>query len=219
MNDRLSEQRTDIKFCAKLGKSASETLQMLTEAYGADAVKTSSVFEWHKRFEEGWEDVKDDERAGRPKTHRTDENAEKVRKLVRSDRRLSVRTMAEELNLDRETVRKILPEVLGMRKVSAKMVPRILSDDQKQRWLDVCSDLSRQLAQGNNFLDLFITPDKSWCFQYDPETKRQSMQWKTSASPRPKKARMSRAQVKTMLICFFITRALLTLSFLNKVEQ
>jgi histone-lysine N-methyltransferase SETMAR len=111
---------------------------------------------------------------------------EKVWKLVRSGRRLSVRMMAQELNLDRETVRQILTEDLGMRKVSAKMVPRILSDDQKQRRLDVCSDLSRQLAEGNNFLDIVITRDESWCFQFDPETKRQSMQWKTSASPRPK---------------------------------
>jgi hypothetical protein len=38
-----------------------------------------------------------------------------------------------------------------MRKVSAKMVPRILSDDQKQQQLDVCSDLSHQLAEGNTF--------------------------------------------------------------------
>jgi hypothetical protein len=49
-------------------------------------MKKSSVFEWHKRFKEGQEDVKDDERTGRPKTRRTDENVEKVRKLVRSDR-------------------------------------------------------------------------------------------------------------------------------------
>jgi histone-lysine N-methyltransferase SETMAR len=97
----------------------------------------------------------------------------------------------------------ILTEDLGMRKVSAKMVPRILSDDQKQQLLDVCSDLSRQLAKGNNFLDRVITGGELWCFQYDPETKRQSMQWKTSVSPRPKKARMSRAQVKKMIICFF----------------
>jgi hypothetical protein len=62
-----------------------------------------------------------------------------------------------------------------MRKVSAKMVPRILSDDQKQQRLDVFSDLSRQLAEGNNFLDRVITCDESWCFQYGPETKRQSM--------------------------------------------
>jgi transposase len=74
MNDRLLEQRINITFCAKLNKSASETLQMLTEAYGADAMKTSSVFEWHKRFKEGREDVKYDERSGRPKTHQTDEN-------------------------------------------------------------------------------------------------------------------------------------------------
>jgi hypothetical protein len=39
LSDRLLEQRINIKFCAKSGKSASETLQMLTEAYGADAMK------------------------------------------------------------------------------------------------------------------------------------------------------------------------------------
>jgi predicted transposase YdaD len=121
MSDRLLEQLISIKFCAKLGKSVSETLQMLTEAYRADAMKKSSVFELHKRFKEGREDVKDGERTGRPKTHRTDESVEKVRKLVRSDRRLSVRMMAEELNLDRETVRKVLPEGVGMRKASANM--------------------------------------------------------------------------------------------------
>jgi hypothetical protein len=74
MSDRLLEQHINIKFCTKLGKSVSETLQMLTEAYGADAMKKSSVFEWHKRFEEGREDVKDDERNGRLKAHRKDEN-------------------------------------------------------------------------------------------------------------------------------------------------
>jgi hypothetical protein len=74
ISDRLLEQRTNIKFCAKLGKSASETLQMLTEAYGADAMKKSSVFEWHKRFKEGREYVKDDKRTGNPKTHQTDES-------------------------------------------------------------------------------------------------------------------------------------------------
>jgi hypothetical protein len=120
--------------------------------------------------------VKDNKRTGHPKTHWTDENVEKVQKLVCSDRQLSVQMMAEKLNLDRETVRKILTEDLGMRKVSAEMVPQILSDDQKQHQLDVCSDLSRQLAEGNNSLYRVIMGDKSWCFQYDPETKCQSMQ-------------------------------------------
>jgi hypothetical protein len=69
MSGRLLEQRINIKFCAKLSKSTTGTQQMLTEAYGADAMKKSSVFEWHKRFKEGREDVKDDERIGCPKSH------------------------------------------------------------------------------------------------------------------------------------------------------
>ena len=48
-----------------------------------------------------------------------------------------------------------------------------------------------------------ITKDKLWVFQYDPETKRQSRQWKSVSLPRPKKARMQRLQVKVMLITFF----------------
>jgi hypothetical protein len=68
-------------------------------------------------------------------------------------------------------VRKILTEDFGMRKVPAKMVPRIFSDGQKQGQLGVCSDLSLQLAKGNNFLDRVIMGDESWCFQYDPEMK------------------------------------------------
>jgi hypothetical protein len=68
------EQRINIKFCATLDQSASETLQILTEAYGADGMKTSNVFDWHIRFKEGRDNVKDDKRTRRPKTHWTDEN-------------------------------------------------------------------------------------------------------------------------------------------------
>jgi len=85
----------------------------------------------------------------------------------------------------------------GNKKISAKMVPRILTHDQNQRRLHSSSDL---LRNAETFASV-ITGDETWCFQYDPETKRQSMQWKTQNSPRPKKARMSRSQVKTMLLC------------------
>jgi hypothetical protein len=74
MSDKFLEQRINIKFCAKLGNRTCETLQMLTEVCGADAMKMSSVFERNKRFKVGQEDVKDDETTVRPKTHRADEN-------------------------------------------------------------------------------------------------------------------------------------------------
>jgi len=75
-----------------------------------------------------------------------------------------------------------------MRKISAKMVPRVLTHDQKQRRLHILSDLLRNAEM----FDRVINSDETLCFQHDPETKRQSMQWKTQNSPRPEKARVSR---------------------------
>ena len=80
----------------------------------------SSVFEWHRRFKEGRVDVQDDPRSGEPKTQRADTNVDRVRTLVRSDRRLGVRVISEELNMNRELLRQILKEDLGVRKISAR---------------------------------------------------------------------------------------------------
>jgi transposase len=129
-NDKNLEQRINIKFYVNIGKSASETLALLTVAYGEYTMKKSSVFEWHRQFKEGREDVQDDPRSGQPKTQRTDTNVDRVRTLLHSDRRLGVRVIAEELTMNRETVQQIEKEYLGMRKISAKMVPRILTHDQ-----------------------------------------------------------------------------------------
>jgi hypothetical protein len=52
-----------------------------------------------------------------------------------------VRLIAEEPNMNRETVLQIIMEDLGMTQISAKMVPQILTNDQKQRRLHISSDL------------------------------------------------------------------------------
>ena len=64
------------------------------------------------------------------------------------------------------------------------------------------------------FLDKVITGDESWVLDYDPETKRQSSEWHTKSSPRPKKARMNRSKVKTMIIVFFDSRGIVHKEFL-----
>jgi hypothetical protein len=83
MSDKNLEQRINIKFCVKVGKSASETLAILTVACGEYDMKKSSVFERHRMFKEGREDVQDDRRSGQPKYQRTEANLDRVRTLVR----------------------------------------------------------------------------------------------------------------------------------------
>ena len=61
------QERYAIKFCFKLGKYATETYGILLTAFRPSCMNRASVFEWHKRFKEGREYVRDDERCGRSK--------------------------------------------------------------------------------------------------------------------------------------------------------
>ena len=61
------EDRYVIKFCFKLEKNTTETYGMFQTAFGTSCMNRASVFEWHKRFKEGRESVRDDERCGRSK--------------------------------------------------------------------------------------------------------------------------------------------------------
>ena len=110
------EQQTNIKFLVKLGKSGNKIREMLVQVSRDNAMKKTAVYKWVKRFSERRESVTDD-RSGRPAMSRTEEKIVKVRQVVRKNRRPTVRSIAEQVNIDRETVRKILTEDLDMRKV------------------------------------------------------------------------------------------------------
>jgi len=156
-----------------------------------------------KRFSEGREIVTDEQRSGRPATSGTEENIANIRQILRENRRLTVRSIAEQVNIDRETVRKFLTEDLDMRKGCAKMVPKELTEEQKQIRATVCQDL---LERQDDILGRVITGDETWVYQYDPETKWQSAQWKTVSSPRPKIPSVQIKSQKILLTSFDIRR-------------
>jgi hypothetical protein len=53
-----------IRFCVKLGKSTSETVEMLHEAFGEHSLSLTAVFEWHSCFKGGRVSVEDDKCSG-----------------------------------------------------------------------------------------------------------------------------------------------------------
>ena len=114
---------------------------MLRDVYGDFSMSTTRVFEWHNRFVEGRENVEDDPKSGRSCTSTTDTNIEKVWQLVCSDHRLTIRIIANEVGMDKQTVCTIMVDTLGIRKVCAKMVPRLLNEEQKAQRLNACQDI------------------------------------------------------------------------------
>ncbi|GFW09923.1 HTH_48 domain-containing protein [Trichonephila clavipes] len=76
----MNEQKINLKFCFKLGKTPTETYSMLVRVYENQALSMKCVYEWLTRFREGWKSVSFKTRSGRPATSVSDENIEKVRK-------------------------------------------------------------------------------------------------------------------------------------------
>ena len=73
MHSDTLEERYAIKFCFKLGENATETYGLLQTAFQPSCMNQTSVCEWHKRFKEGRESVRDDNRCGRSKEVNTPE--------------------------------------------------------------------------------------------------------------------------------------------------
>ena len=94
------------------------------------------------------------------------------------------------------------------------MVPKILSEYQKQQRFTVCQNITKGLEAEPDLLNSIITGDETWVFEYDPETKRQSCEWKSYGSPRPVKAMKLKSKVKVMLIMFFDIQGIVHFEFL-----
>lgn len=118
------EQRVNVKLCVKLGKSPTETYNLLKELYGDGCLSRSRIFNWFKKFKEGREVIEDDPRPGRPRTSRTEANIKNVGEIVQRNPNLGIRAVAKLSNLDRETVRQILHQNFNVTKICSKIVTR-----------------------------------------------------------------------------------------------
>ena len=137
---------------------------MIQKAYGKDALSKAQVYRWHKAFREGREDVEDEQCIGRPSTSHTSDNVAEVKAVLDSDRCLSVRLLADLVELPKSIVREIVTTELQMRKVCAKLVPKVLTDEQKENPVSISRELLDRVRGNPDFLEQVITGDETWVF-------------------------------------------------------
>ena len=138
--------------------------------------------------------------------------------VIRENRRLTVREVSEESGICKSSCHTILTEKLKMHRVAAKFVPRLLTEEQKQNRVTVSQELLDRSNTDENFLKNVITGDETWVYGYGVETKVQSSQWVGKSSPRPKKARQCRTNVKVMLTVFFYWKGTVHHEFVPRGE-
>ena len=180
---------------------------MLQTAFGVSCMNRASVFEWHKRFREGMESVRDDERCGSSKEIKTPELIGQIKNFMDKDCHVSTESISAQFDINVGTVHTIIHKELKLWKICAKFVPRVLREDQKERCCHDSKEMVELINSDPTVLDVLVTCDESWIYCYDPETKRQSSQWKHAGSLRPKKARQSKSTHKLLMILFLTALA------------
>ena len=151
------EQRVCVKFCFLLGKSAAETVLMLQEA-----LSKTQVCEWYSCFKGGEMSCEDQPRSGRPSTCRNDANLEKVHNAINADRRRrAIGEISEITGLSWSSCQQMLMEDLNTKRVSAKFLPRLLTEDQKNSHLNVCYNLKEQVGNDQQILSEVVTGDET----------------------------------------------------------
>jgi hypothetical protein len=108
-------------------------------------------------FREGRKDVEDERRIGRPSTSRTSNNVAKVKAVVDTDQRLSVRLIADQVRLPKSIVHEIVTTELQMRKVCAKLVLKVLTDKQKENRVSISREILDCVRGDSDFLEEVIT--------------------------------------------------------------
>ena len=134
---------------------------MLKVAYGECTVSQKSIYKWYKLFTEGREEVNDYARPGRPSTSTTNENTEAVKNIVMENSRITIREVAEDVGVSVGLCHAIFSDILGLKRVAAEFVPKLLNFDQKTRRMNIAQEMLNDVNDDPDLLKRVIPGDKS----------------------------------------------------------
>ena len=124
-----------VRFEHSSGFRQQKLMLICKKVYWNGALKYATVCKWVRRFNDGRESVKNGPRVGRPVSVLTEKNLATVKMLIEEDARYTVQEIEELRGIHSSSVLKILRERLGLRKICARWVPHLLTDEQKQSWV------------------------------------------------------------------------------------
>ena len=131
---------------------------------------------------------------------------EKVRQMLAQARRLTLSLIAEKLGIRKYTAHTNVRDDLGKRKICSRFVPHKLTDEQKAKQMETSGDFISMCDQDPLLLENITTGDETWCYQFDPESKRQSMAWSSPTSLRHKKRSSAKIHGQNTVDCLLRQR-------------
>ena len=166
------EYRAVIRYLYLKGKTGQEIHCELTNVYRSFAPSFAQVKFYVGEFKCSRTSLEDEIRSGCPSDATDEEMCNNVRDLVYSDRRIKVEEIANALHISHGSVSTTLYDRLGMHKLTARWVPKSLSDEKRAIRASVYSALLKWFrSKEDDFLSRLLTVNETWFRFYEPENK------------------------------------------------
>ena len=181
--DQKTEIRSYIKCRIRLNIDSKQIFNELCGIYGPQTISMRTVF---RLIKAGKFSVEDDTRPGRPKTSVTKANIAAVKIVVEQDARLSVKDIASCTGISKGSVQTILKKGLDLRKVCARWVPHLLTEEQKTQRLKCARELLKTYKGCySRVISNLLTGDETWVQMFEPQRRAYNKQWKRKDQKRP----------------------------------
>ena len=168
--DQKTEIRSYIKCRIRLNRDSKQIFYELSGIYGPQTISMRTVFRWVKAIKAGKFSVEDKTRPGRTKTSVTKANIAAVKIVVEQDARLSLKDIASCTGISEGSEQTILKKLLDLRKVCARWVPHLLTEEQKTQRLKCVRELLKTYKGCNSpVISNLLTGDETWVHLFEPQ--------------------------------------------------
>ena len=170
--DQNTEIHSYIKCRIRLNIDSRQIFNELCGIYGPQTISMRTVFRWVKAFKAGKFSIEDDTQRGRPKTSVTKANIAAVKIVVEQDVRLSVKDIhvASCTGISAGSVQTILKKRLDPRKVCARWIPHLLTEEQKTLRLEYAWELLKTYEGCNSrVISNLLTADETWLHIFEQQ--------------------------------------------------
>ena len=201
--DQKTEIRSFIKCRIRLNIDSKQIFNEFCGIYGSQTISMRTVFRWVKAFKARKFSVEDTP-PGRPKTPVGKANIAAVNIVVEQDARLSVKNIASCTGISEGSVQTILKKRLDLRKVCARWIPHLLTEEQKTQRLKCARELLKTYKGCNRrVISNLLTGAETCVHMFEPQRRANNKQWKRKNKKRPCIAKRTISSKKMLYAIFF----------------
>lgn len=214
--DENEKIRVVIQFCVKLGHNLAETTIKLQTAYGSEAPHRNTISKWWHFFKSGGTETAADASTGRPPNPVNQRLLNEITTQLTEDPKISLSLLSANIGEPKGYLYNLIQTRLEFRKVVAKWVPKVLTNEQKVKRVENAKSLLNHYGDDwDDFLSNLLTVDETWVYYEPSETQRTASAWQLPGEKPPEVGRISNMRKKTMATVFWNKKGIVHIDYLK----